>query len=462
MLRVDTAVLLGRDARPADGDRAGRGGGADPGGPVDVRDRPGPAGGPPRVLPADRLARQVAHAWITFQHARYPQVVDLLPGLLADAQRVHADDPGRGRALLVEAYRVTASLLVKLGEADLALVGRRPGHGRRHRRPGAGGRRRRAARPGAARVGAGAGGHVGDAGRRVPDRPARPGRRPAAGAVAVRDAARPGRPGRRPPRRRPRHRRADRRGRRHGRPGRATATTITGPRSGRRRSTWPGSPQPSNWATRARRSPGTRRRPARDAWRWLPAEHRAAHLLDAARAYLQADDPINAGRVLVDADRIAPAEIRHRPAARDGARPGRPRPTRPGHDHPTRRHPRGDLSMTAPFLSLAQIRNRLILTARAILRDHRPGPGRPLPGLPDTGLPGGGRRPQRPPRRRRSTAAKYSNPADQTRPGRPSAGRMTSDDTRSDPLAASSGRRGRRFESGTSDRWMCPLVLSCS
>jgi hypothetical protein len=30
--------------------------------------------------------------------------------------------------------------------------------------------------------------------------------------------------------------------------------------------------------------------------------------------------------------------------------------------------------MTAPFLSLAQIRNRLILTARWILRDHRPGP----------------------------------------------------------------------------------------
>ncbi|MEU3456140.1 hypothetical protein ABZ671_21475 [Micromonospora sp. NPDC006766] len=30
--------------------------------------------------------------------------------------------------------------------------------------------------------------------------------------------------------------------------------------------------------------------------------------------------------------------------------------------------------MTAPFLSLAQIRNRLALTARAILRDHEPGP----------------------------------------------------------------------------------------
>ncbi|SCL31382.1 hypothetical protein [Micromonospora inyonensis] len=30
--------------------------------------------------------------------------------------------------------------------------------------------------------------------------------------------------------------------------------------------------------------------------------------------------------------------------------------------------------MTAPFLSLTQIRNRLILTARWVLRDHRPGP----------------------------------------------------------------------------------------
>ncbi|MER7418405.1 hypothetical protein ABT346_16750 [Micromonospora peucetia] len=30
--------------------------------------------------------------------------------------------------------------------------------------------------------------------------------------------------------------------------------------------------------------------------------------------------------------------------------------------------------MTGPLLSLAQIRNRLILTARTILRDHRTGP----------------------------------------------------------------------------------------
>ncbi|NBE85205.1 XRE family transcriptional regulator, partial [Micromonospora sp. NEAU-HG-1] len=55
----------------------------------------------------------------------------------------------------------------------------------------------------------------------------------------------------------------------------------------------------------------------RDTWRWLPVEHRAAHLLDAARAYLQADDPISAGRLLIDADHTAPAEIRHRPAGRE-------------------------------------------------------------------------------------------------------------------------------------------------
>ncbi|WP_223884340.1 hypothetical protein [Micromonospora craniellae] len=55
----------------------------------------------------------------------------------------------------------------------------------------------------------------------------------------------------------------------------------------------------------------------RDGWRWLPPGVRAAHLIDAARAYLQTDDPVNAARVLLDADRTASAEVRDRPAARD-------------------------------------------------------------------------------------------------------------------------------------------------
>ncbi|SCL26584.1 hypothetical protein GA0074692_2194 [Micromonospora pallida] len=53
-----------------------------------------------------------------------------------------------------------------------------------------------------------------------------------------------------------------------------------------------------------------------DAWQRLPAEHRAAHLIDIARAHLDVGDHQSAGRALVTADRIAPAEVRLRPAAR--------------------------------------------------------------------------------------------------------------------------------------------------
>ncbi|MDG4762130.1 hypothetical protein [Micromonospora sp. WMMD710] len=54
-----------------------------------------------------------------------------------------------------------------------------------------------------------------------------------------------------------------------------------------------------------------------DGWRWLPVEHRAAHLIDAARAYFLTDDLTNAARVLLRENSVAPAEIRQRPAARD-------------------------------------------------------------------------------------------------------------------------------------------------
>lgn len=54
----------------------------------------------------------------------------------------------------------------------------------------------------------------------------------------------------------------------------------------------------------------------REHWRRLPAEYRAAHLIDVARAYLRAGDLAGASRALVEADRTAPAEIRSRPLAR--------------------------------------------------------------------------------------------------------------------------------------------------
>ncbi len=61
---------------------------------------------PPRT---DELRRQVGHAWLTYQHAHYGQLVRVLPGLLDAVQGV------RSAELLVQAYRITSSLLVKLG-----------------------------------------------------------------------------------------------------------------------------------------------------------------------------------------------------------------------------------------------------------------------------------------------------------------------------------------------------------
>ncbi|MEV4665668.1 hypothetical protein AB0J85_27435 [Micromonospora echinofusca] len=52
-----------------------------------------------------------------------------------------------------------------------------------------------------------------------------------------------------------------------------------------------------------------------DAWHRLPAEHRAGHLIDITRAQLALGDRHAAGRALVTADHIAPAETRLRPAA---------------------------------------------------------------------------------------------------------------------------------------------------
>ncbi|MEU7975355.1 hypothetical protein AB0B48_25295 [Micromonospora sp. NPDC049089] len=54
----------------------------------------------------------------------------------------------------------------------------------------------------------------------------------------------------------------------------------------------------------------------REGWRRLPAEYRGAYLVDVARAYLQLGDVRGAARALVDADSVAPAEVRCRPLAR--------------------------------------------------------------------------------------------------------------------------------------------------
>lgn len=315
VLRIDTAVLLGRDAQPAGVTERAEG--------VEriraalstyeiALQRPAAR----RVLPADHLMREVAHVWTTFQHARYPQVVDLVPEFVADAQRTHAHDPEAGRVPLVEAYRVTASLLVKLGAPDVAWL--------------AVDRAMIAATGDRVLVAAAAvqlGQVLRESGRtrmaksvmlaaayRIAPPVIEYGTPPElslCGTLLVQAAIAAARDG------------DDRtavelideaaemaagvgNGHDHYRTGfgptavelaRVAAAVELGDTE-----------EAVAWHEKAI---------TRDGWRWLPAEHRAAHLLDAARAYLHADDPVNAGRVLMEADRIAPAEIRHRPAGRD-------------------------------------------------------------------------------------------------------------------------------------------------
>ncbi|KAB1923390.1 helix-turn-helix transcriptional regulator, partial [Micromonospora sp. ALFpr18c] len=108
VLRVDPDVLLGQPrstpARTPDGVDDIRAALAR----YDLRQIPTQA--------PDELRRQVGHAWLTYQHAHYGQLVCLLPGLLDAAQGAQSAE------LLVQAYRITSSLLVKLGEPDLAWL----------------------------------------------------------------------------------------------------------------------------------------------------------------------------------------------------------------------------------------------------------------------------------------------------------------------------------------------------
>jgi transcriptional regulator with XRE-family HTH domain len=316
VLRIDREVLLGRDVQPAKVTERT----ADVEGIRTALSRyeiplGRPAGQRP-VVPVDRMAREVAHAWTTFQYARYQQVIDLVPDLLTDTQRTHAHQPAPGRVLLVEAYRITASLLVKLGDADLAWL--------------AADRAMIAATGDQVLVAAAAvqlGQVLRTIGRlrtatstmlaaayRIAPPMIEYGSPPElslCGTLLVQAALAAARYGDDADVAKLLDEAAEMAervgdGHDHHRTGFgptavALARTAAAVELGDARNA-------VAWHEKATQ---------RDGWRWLPVEHRAAHLIDAARAYLQVGDPVNAGRVLVEADRTAPAEIRHRPAGRD-------------------------------------------------------------------------------------------------------------------------------------------------
>ncbi|MDG4809834.1 helix-turn-helix domain-containing protein [Micromonospora sp. WMMD1120] len=107
VLRVDPAVLLGQPPSAPTGT---------PDGVDDIRAALARYDTRQTAPRSEELRRQVGHAWLTYQHAHYGQLVRALPGLLDAAQAAQKAE------VLVQAYRITSSLLVKLGEADLAWL----------------------------------------------------------------------------------------------------------------------------------------------------------------------------------------------------------------------------------------------------------------------------------------------------------------------------------------------------
>ncbi|SCE88845.1 Helix-turn-helix domain-containing protein [Micromonospora haikouensis] len=123
-LRVDVRLLLGRDG----GERA----------QIGLLDEAGVDAlrgalarwdatflGPAQPAPAlGDLRKAVNHSWLSFQHARYAELVRALPKLLLDAQQSrnsHPDVPESARHL-AEAYQIVSAVMRKLGVDDLAWL----------------------------------------------------------------------------------------------------------------------------------------------------------------------------------------------------------------------------------------------------------------------------------------------------------------------------------------------------
>ncbi len=80
----------------------------------------------PQAPALSDLRKSVDHAWMTFQHAKYGALAKALPTLIRDAQAADLASEGdavRSSAyLLAEVYEIASSTLRKLGEHDLAWL----------------------------------------------------------------------------------------------------------------------------------------------------------------------------------------------------------------------------------------------------------------------------------------------------------------------------------------------------
>ncbi|MFI7658061.1 helix-turn-helix domain-containing protein [Micromonospora parva] len=334
VLRVDPEVLLGQPRSTPAGT---------PDGVDDIRAALARYDIPPAPRQTtDELRRQAGYAWLSYQHGHYGQLVRVLPGLLDSAQGA------RSAEMLVQAYRITSSLLVKLGEADLAWLAADRAMSAAGDAPilaatatisvaqalRASNRDRlalavtqtaanRILPPPSHPADHEVGGLPGDQTARQPHdqrsegedegAPARqrpPGEWAVGGTLLVQAALAAAGCGE--------HRRADALTERAA----GVASSLRGYDDPHHTSFGPVVVELARVLVAAQRGEAVealRRHSAvvrREGWRRLPAEYRGAYLVDVARACLQVGDLRGAARALVDADSVAPAEVRCRPFAR--------------------------------------------------------------------------------------------------------------------------------------------------
>ncbi|MEU7612951.1 helix-turn-helix transcriptional regulator [Micromonospora sp. NPDC049204] len=280
----------------------------------------------------DEARRQVGYAWLTYQHADYAQLVRAMPGLLDVVQGARSPE------LLVQAYRIASSLLVKLDEADLgwlaadramAAAGDDPllsaaavvsiaqalrAQNRDHLALAALLPAANLALPPSTHSGDQevSGTFVDQISRKPLDHRGQTDRRDQAvgGTLLVQAALAAAGCGE--------HRRAgeliDRAA--------GIAANLRGYDDPHRTSFGPVAVELARVLLAAQRddaAEAVRRHSTvvrREGWRRLPAEYRDAYLLDVARTYLRLGDLRGAARALVDADHVAPAEVRCRPLVR--------------------------------------------------------------------------------------------------------------------------------------------------
>ncbi|WP_328650021.1 helix-turn-helix domain-containing protein [Micromonospora sp. NBC_00330] len=70
----------------------------------------------------EELGARLGHAEQSYRHARYPALLALLPGLLDAVREAHAARPGGTDALLVSVYALIALVLVKVDQGELAWL----------------------------------------------------------------------------------------------------------------------------------------------------------------------------------------------------------------------------------------------------------------------------------------------------------------------------------------------------